>query len=371
MDRRAFLAGALGVSVTAISGCITIGEDPNEHLAWSTSLDADPDPMDSRGISYDNGTVAAVTDNRLFGIDDSGAVTWEALEHPTGVLGVGGGFLGVDWPGYHPRNEVNEAVLKRVAPDGRIPWKSGPYRLVDLAIGSDRLFVVHERPSGMALSACSLADGGVRWTTALDHSPTAIRVSPDYAIAFGNRVVAYDRTTGEQVWRGESFERSFPPAVDGNRAYLTSDDPPYRVLVLDVAEGHEVNRYEVGSHLRPTGPLLVRDGVGVGTGYRNDESPFFGVTPDTGAVRWSKTPEDEIEIPDSPRSAGAVVDGTLFLFNFKYVLRAIDLNDGSVRWSFDAEQNYPVVTAGRERVYVLAGGTVYALDPSVETGPSP
>ncbi|MFT4932249.1 MAG: hypothetical protein ACI91T_002140, partial [Natronomonas sp.] len=178
MDRRAFLAGAPGVAGTAIAGCITIGDEPNGHLAWSTSLDADPDPMDSRDVSYDSETIAAVTENRLFGIGESGAVTWEALEHPTGVFGVGDGFLGVDWPGYHPRNEENEAVLKRVAPDGRIPWKSGPYRLVDLAIGSDRLFVVHERPSGTALSACSLADGDVRWTTAPDHSPTAVRVSP-------------------------------------------------------------------------------------------------------------------------------------------------------------------------------------------------
>ena len=371
MDRRTFLAGSLGVAGTTMAGCITIGDEPTEHLAWSTSLDAHPNPMDSRDLSYDSGTVAAVTDDRLFGIGESGDVLWEALEHPTGVFGVGGGFLGVDWPGYHPRNEVNEAVLKRIAPDGETRWQSARFRLVDLAVGSDRVVVVHERRSGLALSACSLADGTVRWTTALDHSPTAVRFSPDHAITVGSRVVAYDRATGEQAWQAGSFDRSFPPAVDGDRAYLTSDDPPYRVLVLDLAEGREVNRYEVGSQLRPTGPLVVRDGVGVGAGYRNDASPLFGVTSDTGAVRWWKTPGDEIEIPDSPRSAGAVVDGTLFLFDFKYVLQAIDLEGGSIEWSFDAEKNYPVVAAGQNRVYVLAGGTVHALDPSVETGSSP
>lgn len=363
MNRRAFLAATLPAG-TSLAGCISFGGEPHERLKWTTDLDASSDPLDSSGLAFSNETIAAWTENRLFGLGRSGERRWKALEHATGAFGIEDGFLAVDWPGYHPENLENRAVLEKLSPDGETRWTTGKYDLRGLAVGSDRLFVAEDRESGLVLTARGLDDGAEQWTTPVDGSTRFVRLSRNHVLAAGDEVVAYDRASGEQAWRVEPFDRYFPPATDGTRIYLTHDEVPYRVLVVDGPTGQTVNSYEVGSDVRPTGPLIVHDEVGIGTGYAGDESPFFAVEPATGDVRWWYTPEDEMEIPDSPRVAGAWLEDTVFLFDFRYVLHAVDTADGSERWSFDAEENYPVVGADRDTVYVLADGTVYALDAS-------
>ena len=364
MKRRAFLAANAAAVGMSFAGCVTYGGEPHERLKWTTDLGASPDSLDSLGLTYSSGTIAARSSNRLFGIDRSGELLWEALEHSSGAFGIKDGFLGIDWPGYHPQNDKNEAVLKRLSPGGDTLWTAGRYVLQDLVVGSDRLFVLRELDSELLITACSLDDGAELWTIPVDSSTRFTRLSRNHVVAAGDDIVAYNRASGEKVWSAEPFDRYFPPAIDGTRIYLTSEEAPYRVLVVDETTGQTVNRYEVGSEMRPTGPLMVHDKVGIGTAYDGDKNPFFAVEPATGDVRWWTTPEDEMEIADSPRVAGARLGETIFLFDFKSILHAIDTADGSEQWSFDVEKNYPVVGAGRDTVYVLADATMYALDAS-------
>lgn len=367
MDRRSFLAGVSGSAGVAAAGCITITDESSEHLRWSTSLDVETDPLDARGLAFADATIAAVSGNLLHGVSRSGEVRWEIFDYAGAVFGTGDAFLGIDWPDYHPRNEVNEAVLKHVRTDGDVRWSSRGYRLVDVAIGADRVFVLHREAAGPVLSARSLSDGEEVWTTPVSSGPTAVRLSRTGVIAFGDNIVAYDRHTGDERWETAAVDEYWPPAVEGGRIYLTGREAPYRVRILRTSDGRKVNEYVVDAELLPTGPLVVHDGTGFGAGYVDDESAFLAVDPRTGTDRWRKTPEDEITIPESPRIAGAFLDDTAFFFNYKYVLQAVDVADGTTNWTFDAEQRYPVVISNRETIFVLAGGTLHALGPATET----
>lgn len=366
MNRRTFLRVGSGAVGASLAGCITVGGETNEHVQWSTELGADPEPVDARGIAVANDTVAAVTDERLFGVTLSGELRWETFERATGVFGIGDGFVGVDWPNYHPRNRTNEAAVTRLGSDGVPRWAVRREELLDLAVGSDRVLALHGAPSQPELSALALADGTERWSTGLSHPATGVRLSAGHAITCGDELVAYDSASGRFAWSVDGFDRARTPAVDGDRVYLTSQEAPFRVLVVDATDGTPGPEYEFGDGLAPNAPLVVHEGVGLGAGYADDERPFFAIDAATGDVRWWTTPEEHVNLHSSPRTGVTFLDGTAYVFTYKHVLRAIDLADGSVQWTFDTERSYPLVAAGRDSVHVLAGETLYALDPTTD-----
>lgn len=138
------------------------------------------------------------------------------------------------------------------------------------------------------------------------------------------------------------------------------------MLVVDATDGTTDAEHEFGDELASNAPPVVHDGVGIGAGSAEDEHPFFAVEAATGDLRWRTTPEEQVSLHPSPRSGIAFLDGTTYVFTHEHVLRAIDLADGSVQWTFDTERSYPLVAAGRDTVHVLAHETLYALDPTTD-----
>ncbi|QLK27476.1 PQQ-binding-like beta-propeller repeat protein [Natrinema zhouii] len=102
------------------------------------------------------------------------------------------------------------------------------------------------------------------------------------------------------------------------------------------------------------GDLAIADGT---VYLRTEENEIHALDDATGEVEWTA---DEIPVEGSPAVAG----GTVYLGGGQ--LTALDASDGTVQWTRDfgsgpASVSSPTVTYGR--VYVVADGTVYAVDP--------
>lgn len=168
-----------------------------------------------------------------------------------------------------------------------------------------------------------------------------------YALDAGNGSLrpGWPFRTGEGIWAR--------PLLDGRTLYVASLDG--RLYALDATSGSRLWDVEVGAGLI-SDPVLAGGTIVVGAADRR----LYAVDVAQRALKWPAPPRAENWFWAEP----LVVGDTVYAPNLDGTVYAVALNDGSVRWTFVAEN--PVrarpLLAGDVLVVVDREGVVYGLD---------
>lgn len=305
LERRRFLSVAGLAGLASLSGC-------TRPVAGSWSM-AGHDPRSSRWNSTADGpgpslAVAWTADFGYFGV--VGDVDWTSTPVVGGERVVVGGEVA---PSDHHRTGRIAAFDGRGGEDWSVDT-SDPQRASPL-VTADRVLHVDD---GDRLVARSIADGSVEWTYEADGFPlaTPLRAHEDEVL----------------VGSGSGV-----------------------VLGLDAADGAERWRFETDDDYLGS-PLVAGDGSLVSvTG-----DAIVCYEPANEEVRW------RLSVPSLEGDA-CLADG-LVLFRQRdgvgHAIRAIDLRDGTERWTVSPQGLLQPLTVADGRLYVTAGGGRTDRDPA-------
>jgi outer membrane protein assembly factor BamB len=267
--------------------------------------------------------------NRLLAIDrQTGEQQWEqsfgTVSSGSPVVACGLVFV-----------QTGSTTLAMDATDGTLRWKKpyghgvpGPNLLVD-----DRTLYLgyYDEIKSFSLT------GEQQWSTSRDENFTGLALSGSTLVACSagvdrpGTVQAFDRDTGEHLWKRSGIKPQTPPATDDDTAYLT--DKRGAVHALDVASGDIQWERGLEGHSTYATPAVDTD-------------------------------RGQVYLPTG--STGSVV--------------ALDSASGKERWQTDVGTFARLeVTHARDQVYVLAnslyalestgGDILWRLDDPVQNGP--
>jgi outer membrane protein assembly factor BamB len=144
----------------------------------------------------------------------------------------------------------------------------------------------------------------------------------------------------------------------GDRALVGAADD--RVRAFDASDGSVAWSASLPSE--PSGNVVVADG----TGYATTFWGTVAVDASTGSERWAADA--------GGRPTPLVADGTLYAPDNDEVVRAIDVDDGTVEWRFEAAGGNPLTPVLVDGTLVFGGiegfewadgsGRLYGLDPA-------
>ncbi|MDS0474516.1 PQQ-binding-like beta-propeller repeat protein [Natrinema sp. 1APR25-10V2] len=161
-------------------------------------------------------------------------------------------------------------------------------------------------------------------------------------------VVAYDSTTGDQLWKRTDLPAPRTPAVGDEMLYVATNPPTISqdghggFVALDADTG-ETGWYR-DDHLDWADPLLAAGNLYTSRLARSaDDQSVCQLDPSTGETIW-KT--------DTVGGQISYATGTLFVSTGS----ALDANDGSVQWNVSAE------TGGGATVQTVRDGRVFGIE---------
>ena len=225
----------------------------------------------------------------------------------------------------------------------------------------DAIHVVFGSQDG-SLYCLDRATGILRWKVDMSAVVTArplLLVDVVYVTAFDSALTAVDLVDGAVLWRlplGESVEYSGPREHHGDLYFAGSSGSVFRV---DPKERRIVWQARVGQRFR-TAVAVTPDLV-----CAADESGTYGLDPESGNIRWTRS-----EWGENP-----VIDGHhVFLTTRNAAFFVLDVHDGSTVASHAIEGGgffcAPLPTSDRVVVGTTEGRVYcFARPPEVEHGP--
>jgi outer membrane protein assembly factor BamB len=168
-----------------------------------------------------------------------------------------------------------------------------------------------------------------------------------------NNFYALDAVTGERTWvyrgtgtSGSGYVAGSPTLVDRS-IYLAANGP--KLLALDSQRGHARWTYATDAFTRST-PAVDEDVVVLTT----PTGTVHAVDTTTHEPQWTFTARVQTGSPQTP----VIRDGTVYFATDHSPLYALDLSDGSVKWTYDYYDGFgfgtPAVTT--TAIYVRGGG---------------
>lgn len=192
-------------------------------------------------------------------------------------------------------------------------------------------------------------------------APIAIGGNADGGSRAENHLEARDITTGALKWSVTFDLAGNPavgsPAVAGGRVFVFAPQPgtsKWSLEAYDAGNGHllwEAPLPAWGLGLTGTASPVVLNGVVYAAG---PNGVAVALDAKTGAQVWQSTAFQTSDIIMEQSEPGialqrigqfAVADGRLYLFNAHGDLGALNLNDGSLTWSFNYAERYGPVTS--------------------------
>jgi outer membrane protein assembly factor BamB len=246
------------------------------------------------------------------------------------------------------------------------------------------------RHSGANLAETTLADCTVpslevRWTAPIGRAPQGAPSYADGRLYVGSAtgvLSVHDAGSGRTLWSKALGGRLATPVVDGGRVYaLSGDDTALGTLyALSASDGRELWRRSVNAngHQSPlvgaglvvvtsnriygfsadTGQPLWSYGDEFGVAYEAalvdglvvaaDDGKLVALTPSGAEVWWTEPPSRVLGY----RLRVSADRGVVYAGGFDGILRAVDVRDGTTRWS--------AVTYGEVFAPAVAAGMVYA-----------
>ena len=256
---------------------------------------------------------------------------------------------------------------------GAVRWSSTEFRAEDIAIADGTLYATGERDSDAAIVALDTTDGSERWNETLGYTEfqTPRVANGVLLVDYEDCVRAYDADSGDFLWQSDSVDEGQDGgiAVSDGTVYLLveidSGGTLTGLIALNVSDGSERWRFEVDGAMEMT-PTVANGTVYVGKGDEertDDPDPrLYALDTEDGSIRWAY---DAYATPHGV----AVANGTVYAANGNSV-RAFDEATGESVWTFRGDgndhsnrvdTNPPVVANGV--VYVTDDhGFVYGLD---------
>ena len=374
MRRRRALQLAGGSLSVSLAGCVAIPSlntdsspsSPTER--WRVALD---DPLAGRPAVAPQNVLVPAPDELLAFSQETGQQHWQtAATHPSVAVAEGVFFLwtpgtepelrvfgldayqpiwetediwrmptAVDGTAYLSEGDTSDAETGESADTGGVHavdlqtgeprWSvavPGPERLVD--VGADTAYVWFTEDSAdqsRGVSAVAVADGSERW-----HTPT-------------------DRPWGPTTLAGDTLVVGSDDAADGGG----------RVLGLDATDGDERWTFTAAGDATSAFPRLASDDHVVVSSEGSEASQTTMIDAASGDVRWRK---DNVDVPY------ALADGLVFLVSAEGVVTAVDVADGTERWTFDTAPGLDVnsLTPGVRLhdggLYLVTADAAWALD---------
>lgn len=211
---------------------------------------------------------------------------------------------------------------------------------------------------GDSLRAFDASTGEVEWRVQEIESPTAPAVAEDTVYFAGRDLVAVDRVDGTVAWRNEResdiLAHDSPTLADGT-LYVPGavDDPTLRAF--DAATGERRWSLALEGEFGPGPPAVAGDRVYV----TDDGNRLVAVGTDGSDAHILGGGQNDPGIFSPP----AVADGTVYVGGLEGRVRAFDAATGERRWSRRLSRSGipgPPVVAD-DRLYAVEAGAVHAL----------
>jgi outer membrane protein assembly factor BamB len=206
-------------------------------------------------------------------------------------------------------------VVARSLHDGAERWRKELPTTQPLAVDAGVVFV----SSRDAVHALRGADGATVWHTPVSGITAPLVARGGWLIVLAERrVLAFRSTDGARVWQRDIGASTEPPAIDGDRLYISLDDG--RIVAADLETGESIWESPVGG--RPGAPFASGDRVYAGAGDRQ----FYCLKAGTGEIEWV-------------RRIGAAIVGSatvdvarVYFTALDNMLWALDRSNGNQRW---------------------------------------
>ncbi|HEY7477592.1 MAG TPA: PQQ-binding-like beta-propeller repeat protein [Actinomycetota bacterium] len=252
-----------------------------------------------------------------------------------------------------------ESVIAVAVADGTVAWsiERAPGPSTPAATTEDGSLVLVTEGGGDDDTATSEAStpSAATPTVAVTPSPSA---PPDLAVV--SALVALDPETGERVW-----EHALPdvsrtgPAILGDRAFVGTDGGD--LIAVEAASGDALWDASVGDEV--VLPLAAADDLVLAAAASTEvggSSVLVAVGAADGEEAWRHTPA----LAGSPVGAPSVGDGTAYVALGDRSLVALELADGTERWSAPMNRagGLPPTIQDDLVVAVDASGQIYGFD---------
>jgi len=266
-------------------------------------------------------------------LDDGSTRSWTSLPAPpTGSPAALGDATYVTVGGSNGYTGVDQRLVKVV--DGEVRWQSSgvDYFLSLLATGDGRAYLGTSddalSTSGQSLFAVDTSDGETRWRTTSGDAFEGALVDGGLLVDLaGQAAVHYDAADGNERWRIEGapeFDGEGGASVVDGAVLVTVQEPSGEALAaVDLETGTERWSFDAaGEPPFVTAGATVADGLAVGVEY---DGTVFGLDPADGTPAWEYAAGEE---PTEP----VAVDGTVYVGGGGAV-HAVAPVDGTARWS--------------------------------------
>jgi outer membrane protein assembly factor BamB len=206
-------------------------------------------------------------------------------------------------------------IVARSLRDGAERWRKDLPTDQPLAVDAGVVFV----SSRDAIHALRGADGATLWATPLSKITAPLVARAGWLIVLAERrVLAFRSRDGAPIWQRDIGRSTEPPAIDGDRLYISLDDG--RIVAADLETGASIWESAVGG--TPGAPFASGDRVYAGAG----DKQFYCLKVQTGEIAWV-------------RRIGAAIVGSatvdvarVYFLALDNVVRALDRSNGNQRW---------------------------------------
>jgi outer membrane protein assembly factor BamB len=211
-------------------------------------------------------------------------------------------------------------IVARGLLDGVERWRRDLPTEQPIAVDEGVVFV----SSRDAIHALRAADGATMWETPLAKITAPLVARAGWLIVLAEqRVLAFRSRDGRLIWQRDIGGSTEPPAIDGDRVYVSLDDG--RIVAADITTGTAIWESTLDGIAGP--PRAAADRVYAGASDRL----FYCLKAQNGEIAWT------MRIGAGIVGSAAVDAAHVYLLALDNVVRALDRSNGNQRW----KQAYP------------------------------
>lgn len=206
-------------------------------------------------------------------------------------------------------------IVARTLANGAELWRKDLPTEQPIAIDGDIVFV----SSRDAIHALAATTGATLWAAPVAGITAPLVARSGWLIALANRrVLAFRARDGALIWQRDIGASARPPAIDGDRLYISLDDG--RIVASEITTGNSIWESSLGG--APGAVFASGDRLYAGAGDRQ----FYCLKAENGEVDWVK------RIGAAVVGSAAADDARVYFLALDNVLRGLDRSNGNQRW---------------------------------------